>query len=225
MAQINDFDNKPINRTLNYIHWFFLTSIYFTLTNILFILAIYTFDLKFNNILIFFIALIPSGPSITALCSCMNKVLFDKYVDTTRDFLKSYKKNFIISLKFWIPLLCIAFILIFDSKLCFANGKFLVLQIPIILMLIFSIILFSYVFPIISRYEIKLIDSIKLSIYLSLKNIFNTIINLLILLISSYLFLNSRGIIGFFLSSITCFAILLNMKSSFRFIENKFLHH
>lgn len=224
MSKTNDFDDKPINKILNYIHWFFLTSIYFTLTNILFILAIYTFDLSFDNLLIFFIALIPSGPAITALFSCMNKVIFDKYVDTTRDFFKAYKENFILSMKFWIPLLCISSLLIFDIKLCFVNGKFLVLQIPLILMMIFSIVLASYVFPIICRYKIKLIDSIKLAIYLSLKNLLNTIINLLIIIFSAYLFINSRGLLGFFLSSIACFGILLNLKASFTFIQNKFLH-
>lgn len=224
MAQTTDFDDKPINKILNYIHWFFLTSIYFNLANILFILAIYTFDLRFNNLLIFFIALVPSGPAITALCSCMNKIIFDKYIDTTRDFFKGYKENFILSMKFWIPLLCISSLLIFDIKLCFVNGKFLILQIPLILMLTFSIVLASYVFPIVCRYKIKLLDSIKLAIYLSFKNLLNTIINLLIISVSTYLFINSRGLIGFFLSSIACFGILLNLKSSFRFIQNKFIN-
>lgn len=224
MTKTNDFDDKPINTILNYIHWLFLTSIYFTLTNILFILAIYTFDLSFDNLLVFFVALIPSGPAITALFSCMNKIIFNKYLDTTRDFFRSYKENFILSMWFWIPLLCISSLLIFDLKLCFVNGKFLILQIPLILILIFSIALASYVFPIICRYKIKLIDSIKLAIYLSFKNLLNTVINLLIIAFSSYLFIYSRGLIGFFLSSIACFIILLNLKSSFRFIQNKFLH-
>lgn len=224
MAQTTDFDDKPINKILNYIHWFFLTSIYFTLANILFILAIYTFDLRFDNLLIFFIALVPSGPAITALCSCMNKIIFDKYIDTTRDFFKGYKENFILSMKFWIPLLCISSLLIFDIKLCFINGKFLILQIPLILMLTFAIILASYVFPIVCRYKIRLLDSIKLAIYLSFKNLLTTLINLLIIVISTYLFINSRGLLGFFLSSIACFGILFNLKSSFRFIQNKFIN-
>jgi uncharacterized membrane protein YesL len=224
MTNTNDFQDKPINRTFNYIHWFFITNLYFFLCNALFLFVLYTFDVSIKNILLFFLVLIPTGPSLTALCSCMNKVLRDKYLDTTRDFFKAYKENFFSSMKFWILMLIPMFIIIFDINLCFINNKFSFLLIPLIFLLVLIFSVGSYSFPLLSKYKIKLVDLLKLSIYLSFKNIITTIINLVILLISAYLFYNSRGIISVFLCSITCYGLLFNMKKTFMFVENKFLN-
>jgi len=224
MITTNDFQDKPINKTLNYIHWLFLTNIYFLLCNIIFILALYSFELSVSNIFIYFVALLPMGPSLTALCSCMSKILKDKYVDTTRDFFKAYKENFFSSMKIWLIVLITMFILIFDMKLCFVNNKLLFLLIPLIFLLILSISFCSYLFPLISKFQIKLLDVLKLSIYLSFKNLLTTIVNLIILIVYAYLFFYLKGITGFFLCSITCYGLMFNLKRTFVFVENKFLN-
>ncbi|MBE6070611.1 MAG: DUF624 domain-containing protein [Clostridium butyricum] len=223
MAKYSDFQDKPINKTLNYIHWFFISNIFFSLCNILFTLSIYLFDLKFDNILIFFLALIPTGPALSALCYFMHKLISDKYVDTTRDFFKGYTQNFKESLKLWIVFLVISFVIIFDLKLCFINGKFLLLFPPMILIMILASILISYSIPILSRYEIKLFNAIKLSFYLALKNPITTTINLFIIGLSLYIFLYSKGLLVFFVPSIGCYILMKNMNSTFLFIENKYL--
>lgn len=53
MSKYADFQDKPINKTLSYIHWFFISNIYFALCNILLMLSLYLFDIKFENIAIF----------------------------------------------------------------------------------------------------------------------------------------------------------------------------
>ena len=223
MSKYSDFQDKPINKTLSYIHWFFISNIYFALCNILLMLSLYLFDIKFENIAIFFLALIPTGPSLCALCSFMNKLIRDKYVDTTRDFFKGYVENFKASLKFWCIFLLLSFILIFDLKLCLMNRKFIFLIIPMIFMLLFLIILCSYSIPILSKYEIKLLDNIKLSFYLALKTPIKTLLNLVIIALSAYIFLYISNIIGLFVFSISSYILMKNMASCFLFIESKYL--
>ncbi len=223
MSDYSDFEEKRMNKVFNYIHWFFLSSIYFILCNILNILSMHLFELKIDNLLIFSASMILTGPALVALYSFMNKIIYFNYVDTTRDFFKGYTENFLDSLKIWIILLIIATILIFDLNLCFINGKFLFLIAPMILMLILDIILISYALPIISKYKIKLLDTIKLSLYLAIKNPLTTVINFFIISFSIYTIIYYKGFISLFISSISCFLIIKNMKYSFLFIENKYL--
>jgi uncharacterized membrane protein YesL len=223
MSNTKDFQDRPMNRTFNYIHWFFITNLFFFLCNAPILLVLYTLNISISNILIFFVALIPTGPSLTALYSCMNKIHRDKYLDTTRDFFKGYKENFFVSMKLWLLLLIPTFIIIFDINLCLTNNNFSYLLIPLIFLFVLILSLGSYSFPLLSKYQIKLVDLLKLSIYLLFKNIMNTIINLIIIFVSAYLFFNSNGIISIFLFSAACYASLFNMKKAFMFVENKFL--
>lgn len=223
MNNYSDFEEKRVTKVFNYLHWFFLSSIYFFICNILNVISMYLFKLNIDNLLIFFISMILTGPALVALYSFMDKVIYFNYVDTTRDFFKGYTENFLDSLKLWIILLTIGFILIFDLNLCFTSGKFIFLIIPMISMLVIDIILISYSLPIISKYKIKLLDTIKLSLYLTIKNPITTIINLIIVTASAYMNVYYKGFLAFFISSISCFLIIKNMKHSFLFIENKYL--
>lgn len=224
MSKYTDFQDKPINKTLSYIHWFFVSNIYFMLCNILLIASALFIGFKFKFSLLFFISLIPTGPALTALFSFTNKLITDKYVDTTRDYFKGYSNNLLISLKVWLIFLIISFILILDLKLCFNSGKFLFLLLPLFIIMISSTAIISYTIPIISKYQIKLLDSLKLSIYLVFNKPVNTLINLGIIAFSLYILIYSNGFIALIISSISCYLINLNLKSSYLFINNKYLN-
>ncbi|GFZ29746.1 hypothetical protein CSC2_02720 [Clostridium zeae] len=223
MANNNDFGDSNLSKVLNYVHWFFITNIYFFLCNILFIICAYTIEIKFDNILVFLIALIPTGPSITAVCSSMGKIVREKYLDTTKDFFRAYKDNFFPSMKLWILFLLTTFILLLDIKLCFMNKSFLFLLIPTVVILFLLILIFSYAFPLLSRFSMKTIDIIKLSVYLSLKNPFISLINIAVLIVSTLLFFQGRGIIGLFLGSLAAYGIVFNMRKIFDYVEKKFI--
>lgn len=223
MTGYSDSNENKISKIFNYLHLFFLSSIYFAMCNILLISSLYLFEIKFYNLFIFFISSILTGPALVALSSFINKIIYDEPFGVTKDFFSGYKQNFTLSLKLWLPLLVIAFVIIFDLKLCFVNNKFLFLIIPLAIMLIIDIILASYSLVIISKYNIKPIDAIKLSFYLLIKNPFTSIINLIIILLSIFILINSKSIITLFIISISCFFIIKNMKNIFFFIEKKYL--
>lgn len=103
------------------------------------------------------------------------------------------------------------------------NRKFIFLIIPMIFMLLFLIILCSYSIPILSKYEIKLLDNIKLSFYLALKTPIKTLLNLVIIALSAYIFLYISNIIGLFVFSLSSYILMKNMASCFLFIESKYL--
>lgn len=223
MTGYSDSSENKISRFFKYLHFFFLSSIYFAMCNILLILSLYLFEIKFYNLFIFFIASILTGPALVALSSFINKIIYNEPFGVTKDFFTGYKNNFVLSLKLWLPLLVIAFVIIFDLKLCFINSKFLFLIMPLSIMLIIDIILASYSLVLISKYNIKIIDVIKLSFYLLIKNPFTSIMNLVIILLSIFILFNSKSIITLFIISISCFFIIRNMKGIFFFIEKTYL--
>ncbi|MDV4150872.1 YesL family protein [Clostridium sp. AL.422] len=220
MIGYSDSNENKINKLLNYVHAFFLSSIYFGICNILFILPVYLLELNFY---IIFISLVFLGPALVALCSFINKLIFDECFAVTKEFFRGYKNNFLSSLKVWIPLLIIASIIIFDLRLCLANGKFTLLIIPLTIMLIIDIILMSYSLVIISKYKIKTLDTLKLSLYLLIRNPFTSILNLAIIILCTFILINSKSIIAFFIVSIGCFLVIKNMKNLFFFIDNTYL--
>lgn len=220
MIGYSDSNDNKVGKILNYVHVFFLLSIYLAMCNILFILPIYLLELNFY---ILFISLIFSGPALVAVCSFINKLLYDECFEVTKEFFRGYKNNFFIALKVWVPLLIIASIIIFDLSLCFSHGKFSLLIIPLTLMLIIDIILMSYSLVIISKYKVNTLDTLKLSLYLLIRNPFTSILNLAIIILCAFILINSKSIIAFFIISIGCFLIIKNMKNIFFFIENTYL--
>jgi uncharacterized membrane protein YesL len=103
------------------------------------------------------------------------------------------------------------------------NGKFLFLILPMTLILILAVIFISYALSVLSKYEIKLYDLTKLSVYLSLKNPIKSILNLIIISVLFYIFLSFSNLLGMFIPSLGAYLIMRNMKYSFLFIDRKYL--
>ena len=93
--------DRPIYTIVRYLYYFFLTNFYFIVCNLLFFIVFYLADFVFENILLFYITLIPMGPTITAVLSSMGKLVREKDLHPTKDFFIAYKTNFIRS-KYWI---------------------------------------------------------------------------------------------------------------------------
>ena len=223
---LNNFeanDNKFYS-ALKYIHLFFLSNIYFALCNILLLTATVFFELSFYNILVYLIPLILLGPSLSALISLLNKFLYlDKDIVITKSFFLFYKKNFIASLKIWLPCLLTACIIIFDLKIIQSNKNLLILSIPLVLLLLIDILLMFYSLIFISKYEITFFNTLKLSLLSIIKKPFTAILNFIIILICTFILIYSNSIISLFIIGLSFFLILKTLKSTFLFIENTYI--
>ena len=65
MIGYSDSNDNKVGKILNYVHVFFLLSIYLAMCNILFFLPFYLLELNFY---ILFISLLFSGPALVAVC-------------------------------------------------------------------------------------------------------------------------------------------------------------
>lgn len=141
--------------------------------------------------------IITIGASVTATYFVALQMVRNEETYIIREFIKGFKENFIFSTKVWSIILIIGLVLSFDfyiSRLILNEYMRITLQFILTIVSIIFIFLLTYVFPIISKFEntIKntMINSILISIQHLPKTIFMVFINLspiiLNLILSNY---------------------------------------
>lgn len=207
----------------NYIAWFVLSNLYFMISNVLFVGYIITFgiDIISNVSILFFVSLIPMGPALTALCASMGKIIREKDINITRYYIKSYKINFKQSLQLWCAELGILFISYINLSIAANGGILSNFRILFIIVCVFAVAVGTITFPVISRFDFKTIDVIKIAFLYSIKKIHVTIINMLILVIGFFLIYILPVTVFLCLSSLICFVIMFNNKGILSEIEKQ----
>lgn len=141
--------------------------------------------------------IITIGASVTSTYFVALQMVRDEETYIIREFIKRFKENFIFSTKVWSIILIIGLVLSFDfyiSRLILNEYMRITLQFILTIVSIIFVFLLTYVFPIISKFEntIKntMINSILISIQHLPKTIFMIFINLspiiLTLILSNY---------------------------------------
>ena len=218
-----EYKENIIFTAFNYIAWFVLANLYFLAANILFIGYNITFgiDMSSNISLLYFISLIPMGPALTALCASMWKIVREKDINITKYYIKSYKINFKQSLQLWCAELGILFISYINLNLAAKGGILSSFTILFIVVCVFAVAVGTIAFPIISRFEFKIIDVIKIAFIYSIKMINVTFINMIILAIGFFLIYILPVTVFLCLSSLICFVIMFNTKVIINEIEKE----
>lgn len=177
MANKKDFGEGLLFTISNYVWWFLLTNIYFLLVNFLFvfvwIISAQAGAQGFNLPLI--ITALPIGPAFAALFSVMGKLIRDKDLNVTKDFFQAYKKNFKEALFFWGIIITMLTIIYIDLVVIKAKLNFPALSITLIVIGVSIISMAFYIFPIISRFYLRIRDVIKLSFIYSVRKIHITL--------------------------------------------------
>jgi len=219
-----DFYDKSLYTISNYVFGFIQSSLYFAVCNILLILFfVFTTILPSQfNLLLLFIALIPLGPSLSALYSSIGKIISEKDIYFSSHFWSFYKNNFLSTLKIWVIQLIILTILFIDFQYFYLNTPENNIHIIFgVLIIIFMLISF-YSLPINSKFEIKLKDLFVLSIYYMLRKLPVTILKVGTLVLTYYLANNISLLFLIFMPSIICFIFFIYDRYIFKEIEDKF---
>ena len=219
-----EFYDRPLHITSNYITEFFFSSINLAICNILLILFLIFTVISPNNfnLFILFICLIPLGPSLGALYSTIGKIVREKDIYFSSFFWSSYKRNFVSYLKLWLIELITITILFIDFQYFNLHMPEKGIHIIFILLIIISLVIGFYTFPINSRFEIKLKDLFIISIYYMIKKFPITILKIAVIIITYYLAKNISAAFLIFMPSIICFIFFHYDKSIFTELENKF---
>lgn len=225
MAKKKEFGEGILYTATNYIWWFVLANIYFGLVNIPFIVVYLgsTVGGKFEFSFLFILSLLPAGPAITALLSVMGKLVRDKDVNVTKDFFKAYKTNFLESLFYWAVFIIVLAVLYVDVLYFNNRSQIIFIKYLFVGIGIIGISMAFYIFAIISRFYLRTVDVLKISLYYSIKKFHLTVFNWVYLIGLSVL---PTGIFGpvFILAgwSILAYLLMFNMKGVLSEIEEKF---
>lgn len=220
-------DNKDIrdNLIINisyYIWWFFLGNLYFLLFNIplvVLILGLGTGILQSPAVWFIALCCLPLGPSLTALMGAMGKLVTNKDVSLTKELFKSYKNSFKQSLIIWTIISAILTLLYIDAAFFISTKNPLAYLIYILIVFVLLLGLISL--SIISRFYLKTSQIIGIAFSYSFTHFKVTLLNLVILLVTFYIFYSFTSYSVLFLSSIFCYCIVYNSRSILDDIEKR----
>ncbi|MDL4841898.1 DUF624 domain-containing protein [Aquibacillus rhizosphaerae] len=211
--------DRPIYMMTKYMYAFFVTNLYFLLCNLLFFIVYFLADFTFQNIILFYLTMIPMGPSITAVLSAMGKLVREKDVSPSIEFWKAYKRNFWVTMKYWFIQLTIIFILIID--IYYATTRINFISPLFFLFLLASLFVMMYALPVITRFEVKLKNLLIVSIYSNFKFFKTTVLNVSSIVAFGFTFYFFPSIGSLFFVSLIGFFIMFNLQVPFRHMENE----
>lgn len=196
-----------------------MTNLYFILCNLLFFIVFYLADFVFENILLFYITLIPMGPAITAVLSTMGKLVREKDIQVTRDFFKAYTLNFWPTMKYWFIQLTILLILAIDIG--YSTNHSNIFSPVFFILMIVCVFIMIYAFPIISRFEVKLKNLFIVSIYSNFKYFKATLLNITSIGAFVIIYWNFPSISFLFSISLIGYFVMLNLQQPLKDLEMK----
>src|SRR5690625_239706 len=225
MENKKEFGQGTFSTFTNHVYWLMVVNFYFVFSNIFFLFFYFTLEPVISNLIFYFLALIPTGPSIGALYYSISIIIHEKDLSPTKDFFYGYKINFKDALKLWLPLLAIIFILILDIQ--YFNAEQTVMnqiQGGIILVILLVILVISlYAFPIHATYNFRMRDIYRLSVYYSFTKIRATLGNISFMIITIFLMYITSDLIIILLISPVSYLMMLNSKEVMIDIKENFV--
>lgn len=209
----------------NYIYWFLMLTFYFLLTNILFLINISLFKWDFFYIIFYLLSLIPTGPALSALFYCFNKMGKEKELKPAKDFFQGYRKNFKDACKLWIPSLFIMAILFVDYQYYFDKETTLsnILSYVFLFLIIVFVLLLLYAVQINTFFVIRIRDTFRLAAYYVVISLKETLGNLGIVIISLLIaYIMGKVFLVFFICVIF-YLIYLNSRNVLEDIKMTFV--
>ena len=153
------------------------------------------FDIMVLSIVfvIFFVLLLIIGLAITALYYFIAIAVIRDRSYPVKEFFHAFKRDFRQSAIVGIIILAISAIIVVDIRIVIGTGdaKLGSLKIAYVVVALLIAFISTYIFPLISRFSLKMKDLFKLAFFLSFKHFLSTILCVLIL---------AAGVVGVFVS-------------------------
>ncbi|WP_251549787.1 YesL family protein [Neobacillus muris] len=224
MKQTNMFGEGKFFGIANLIYGLLMTNIYFVFSNILFLFFFMALQPSISNLTIYFLALIPTGPAISALFYSLGKLIREKELSPLRDFFYGYKINFKDTLKFWLPFLAVLFILLVDLHYFNSKGSilYLILSVVFLVAIIVLLVLTLNAFLINAGFVFRTKDLWKLSVYYSFKKRKVTFGNIGIVIITLFLSAVTTDFLVVLAASLIGYVFLVNSKDLLEDIQQNF---
>ncbi|HHD2753836.1 TPA: DUF624 domain-containing protein [Clostridium perfringens] len=217
------FNLEKLLTFFNYIFWFFMLNLFFSILNIPVIL--FLLFVGFKNITtylpLFLISLIPFGASFTALLYCMRKLVKYKDLDLFSDFIKGLKYNWKQSTLMWCGELILIFLFSFNLRIFSTVYYSLILSCVFIFLIVLTLLATTYMFVLISRFSMSSMEILRASVILTFTKPIISIANIVVFLFSLMLFEINPGTTVIFIASVVSYLIMFLNKNLLESLETK----
>ena len=150
------------------------------------------FDLMMLNIifLIMCIPIVTIGANFTAMYYVTLKMIKNEETYIFRTYWKSFRENFKQATAIWLILLAVLIVLILDLLLVMRMpGTITYLRFVFLVLIFFEAMVLSYVFPVLSRFDNTVKNTIKNSILMAIRHLPYTILMAVITIAPAAVFL------------------------------------
>lgn len=219
-----EFYEKSLFLIPNYLFNFVLNTIYFLLCNILLIIFFVITSITPNSFSfpLFFIALIPFGPSFSALYYCLSKLISEKDIYSHSYFWNFLKSNFLSAFKIYILELFLLLVFIADFQFFYLNMPETNLHLFFAIFIILILSISFYTLCINTFFIFKTKDIFVMSIHFMIKKL-PIVFMKFIAIFLSYAFANNISIILLpFIPGFLCIIFYLYDINTIKEIKNKY---
>lgn len=213
--------NSNLYTALRYLYYFLTTNLLFLLANALFFVVFFSVPLLVENVFIYSLALIPTGPALAALFFSMGILVRQKSLAPVKDFFRGYKDNLKVSLVFWMIQLTLNVIVLVDAFYFYTRGSVLVaviFAVAFILLTIFSMI----GFPMLAVFEITVANIYRSAVVIVWRYFKKQLGNLLTIIAFVVIFYAFPSEMFLFFFSIIAFYIMRSNQKMFTDLESQF---
>jgi uncharacterized membrane protein YesL len=181
------FGDGVLFRFTNYVYWFLMTEFYFVIASLPFVVALVFLDRAASNAIVYAIGATFLGPALAATLHCVRKIVQDKDLDPTRDFLRGYRLNVADTLRYWVPAVAVLTILLLNIGSFDARGSAVdaALRIVTPVLVLLGALLLMNTLVISTAFNFRLRDLARLSVFYLGRSLRITLGNLAILFMAA----------------------------------------
>ena len=166
------------------------------------------------------IPIITIGASVTSMYSVTIQMIKDEEKYIIKEFINKFKENFKVSTKVWLLAMFLGIVLVFDfqiTNLISSEALSRALQFIFIMVSVVFVFALSYIFPMISKFDNTIKNTVINSVLISIQNLPYTILIALVNLLPLILlyFVSSFGGYIIFFYTIIGFALASYINSIF----------
>jgi len=216
------FDMEKVMSFFNYVYYFFILNLLFLLSNspflgFYFLLGISSID---ELLPLFLLCLLPLAPSLCALFYCMNKLIINKDIYPCREYITGYKSNFKQSIVIGFMQLICVFIICISMRVLASIPQLTIFSFILLVELALIILMTPFLYLFASRYTMKSIAIIKVSIITVFGKPLYALGNVIVFLFMLMLFEIIAGTTFLFIGVVYSFLIVLSNKKLFCILES-----
>ena len=213
--------NSQLYKILRYGYFFLVSNLLFLIANSLFLFVFIMIPPQLESLVFYLVALLPMGPALTALFFSMGVLVRTGDLAPVKDFIRSYRDNFIVSMKYWLLQLLLRAIMLVDA-VYFFNQDFKIIA-AVFLLLFVLINLFSLIgFPLLVTFEITVRNVYRATVVIIWRYPVKQLINLLTLIAFVIIFWAFPSELFLFLFSLMAFYVMRQDQEIFKELASQF---